>query len=393
MDCRTGNILCMFSAPSFDANRFVKGLTAPEYAALANYDHKPLLNKTVTATYPPGSTFKTMVALTALEMGIPTTQQFTCGGSWAWGGRVWHCDSAHGTLDMKGGIAHSCDIYFYQLALKVGGPDPIAKVATTMGLGQLYDIGVPSQRAGIIPTEEWVRRARPSDPVWHPGETPSVGIGQGAVNVNPLQLCVMCARIANGRKALYPRLVNSIGGQEAPAADPSPDLPFKPEHLDFLHEAMRAVVTGGTAANGSADLKLGPITMSGKTGTAQAHSYNGGRGAHGAAGAWESRDHAWFIAFAPSDDPRYAMAVLTEHGGFGADASAPKAREIMRVALLKDPEVRARIEQPLPPSETPPATPPADGGAGAAPAPNGAAPAPPATPPAPAAQPAPRSAT
>ena len=132
---------------------------------------------------------------------------------------------------------------------------------------------------------------------------------------------------------------------------------------------MRAVVTSGTAANGSADLKLGPITMAGKTGTAQSHGYNGGRGSHGHAGAWAERDHAWFIAFAPADDPRYAVAVLTEHGGFGADASAPKAREIMRVALLKDPEVRARIEQPLPDAPSPPASP--------SPAPD-AAPAPPA---------------
>ncbi len=371
MDCRTGNILCMFSAPSFDANRFVKGLTGPEYRALADYDHKPLLNKTVNATYPPGSTFKTMVALTALEMGIPASTTFTCNKVWFWGGRAWHCDQAHGTLDMKGGIAQSCDIYFYQLALKIGGPDPIARTATTMGLGKLYDIGPgkpwPAQRPGLIPTVEWVRRARPSDPVWHPGETPSVGIGQGAVNVNPLQLCIMCARIANGRKALYPRLVDTIGGVPQAAAGPAPDLPFNPAHIEFLHEAMRAVVASGTAAGGAADLKLGPITMAGKTGTAQSHSYHGGIGAHGARGAWDERDHAWFIAFAPADDPRYAMSVLTEHGGFGADASAPKAREIMRVALLKDPEVRARIVQPLPPPE--PVSAPSTGGAAATPAP------------------------
>ncbi|HZZ89413.1 MAG TPA: penicillin-binding protein 2 [Caulobacteraceae bacterium] len=348
MDCRTGDILCMLSAPSFDANRFVKGLTGPEYRSLAEYDHKPLFNKTVTATYPPGSTFKTMVALTALEMGIPTSTTFTCNRAWAWGGRVWHCDSAHGTLDMKGGIAHSCDIYFYQLALRIGGPDAIARTAHIMGLGQAYDIGVTSQRVGLIPTVEWVKKARPRDPVWHPGETPSVGIGQGAVNVNPLQLCVMCSRIANRKKALYPRLVRSIGGVEQPPPGAEPALPFNPAHLDFLHEAMAAVVTGGTAAGGAANLNLGPIMMAGKTGTAQSHTYAGGVGAHGAQGAWNMRDHAWFIAFAPADDPRYAMAVLTEHGGFGAQASAPKAREIMRVALLKDPEVRARIEQPLP---------------------------------------------
>jgi penicillin-binding protein 2 len=348
MDCRTGDVLCMLSAPSFDANRFVKGLTGPEYRELADYDRKPLLNKAVTANYPPGSTFKTMVALTALEMGIPTSTTFTCNRSWAWGGRVWHCDKAHGTLDMKGGIAHSCDIYFYQLALRIGGPDAIARTADTMGLGQLYDIGVPSQRKGLIPTTDWLRHARPKDPIWHPGETPSVGIGQGAVLVNPLQLCVMCARIANGGKALYPRLVRQVGGVDQPPPGGEPPLPFAKEHIDFLHEAMLAVTTAGTAAGPPTDLNLGPIKMAGKTGTAQSHGYNGGIGAHGAQGAWDQRDHAWFIAFAPADDPRYAMAVLTEHGGFGADASAPKAREIMRVALLKDPEVRARIEQPLP---------------------------------------------
>jgi penicillin-binding protein 2 len=348
MDCRTGDVLCMLSAPSFDANRFVKGLTGPEYRALADYDHKPLFNKTVTATYPPGSTFKTMVALTALEMGIPATTQFTCGGSWAWGGRVWHCDSAHGTLDLKMGIAKSCDIYFYQMALKIGGPDAIAAIAHKFGLGQLFDIGVPGQKPGLIPTVEWVKRARPKDPVWHPGETPSVGIGQGAVNVNALQLCIMCSRIANGQTALYPRLVRSIGGVEQPAAAASPPLGIDKAHIDFLHEAMIAVTTNGTAAGPPTDLNLGPIKMAGKTGTAQAHGYGGGRGVHNTAGAWDQRDHAWFIAFAPADDPRYAMSVLTEHGGFGASASAPKAREVMRVALLKDPQVRARIEQPLP---------------------------------------------
>jgi penicillin-binding protein 2 len=128
-----------------------------------------------------------------------------------------------------------------------------------------------------------------------------------------------------------------------------PALPFAPEHIQFLHEAMLAVTNGGgTASGGAANLGLGPILMAGKTGTAQSHGYSGGIGAHGAQGAWAERDHAWFIAFAPADDPRYAMAVLTEHGGFGAEASAPKAREIMRVALLKDPEVRARIVQPTP---------------------------------------------
>src|SRR6185437_6780376 len=162
-------------------------------------------------------------------------------------------------------------------------------------------------------------------------------------------LCVMCSRIANGGKALYPRLVRTIGGVEQPPPGAEPALPFAPEHIQFLHEAMLAVTNGGgTASGGAANLGLGPVLMAGKTGTAQSHSYGGGVGAHGAVGAWAQRDHAWFIAFAPADDPRYAMSVLVEHGGFGADAAAPIAREVMRVALLKDPEIRARIERPLP---------------------------------------------
>ena len=346
MDCRSGDILCLVSAPSFDANRFVKGLTAVEYSALANYDHKPLFNKALTATYPPGSTFKTMVALAALEHGISRDTTHTCAGAWSWGGRVWHCDRAHGTLDMKGGIAQSCDIYFYQTALAIG-PDAIAAVARKFGLGGLYDIGIPGQKPGLIPDTAYKRAAFPKDPVWHPGETPSMGIGQGYVNVNALQLCVMCSRLANGNRALNPRLIESIGGVVQPPGSRAPDLPFKPEYLAFIREAMAAVVTSGTAA-GAAKLGLGPIMMAGKTGTAQAHTYAGGHGAHGAVGAWADRDHSWFIAFAPADDPRYAMSVLVEHGGFGAAAAAPRAREIMRVALLKDPQMRARIETPTP---------------------------------------------
>jgi penicillin-binding protein 2 len=174
-----------------------------------------------------------------------------------------------------------------------------------------------------------------------------MGIGQGYTNVNPLQSCTMVSRLANGRKAIMPRLVKSIGGVAQPLGSDVPDLPVDPEHLAFVRRAMADVVLSGTAAT-SAKLGLGPIMLAGKTGTAQSHTYAGGHGAHGAVGAWALRDHAWFVCFAPADDPRYAMSVLVEHGGFGADAAAPVAREVMRVALLKDPEIRARIEKPLP---------------------------------------------
>jgi penicillin-binding protein 2 len=343
LDCRTGDVLCLASAPSFDANRFVKGLTGPEYKALSEYDRKPLFNKALTANYPPGSTFKTMVALAALEAGVSPERTYVCNKAWAWGGRVWHCDQAHGVQDMHNAIKSSCDIFFYQTALSVG-PDRIAATARKFGLGGTFDIPMPGQKRGIIPDSAYKRRFFPHDPVWHAGETPSMGIGQGYVSVNALQLAVMVSRLANGVKAINPRLVHSIGDEIQPPGTAAGDLPFQRQHLEFVREAMASVANdaGGTAFR-YVQLGLGPIKLAGKTGTAQTHSYAGGHGAHGAQGAWNQRDHAWFIAFAPYDDPRYAMSVLVEHGGWGAEAAAPKAAELMRVALLKDPEVRARI--------------------------------------------------
>jgi penicillin-binding protein 2 len=352
MDVRNGDILCMFSGPSFDANRFVRGLTGAEYRGLATYERKPLFNKALTATYPPGSTFKTMVALAALEAGVDPEQTHVCNKAWAWGGRVWHCDEHHGVQNMKSAIATSCDIFFYQTALAIG-PDKIAEVARKFGLGEIFDIGIPGQKPGLVPDRAYKRRTFKKDPVWHPGETPSMGIGQGYTHLNPLQLCVMTARIANGQKSLHPRLIRSIGGVEQPSGAAWGDLPVDKAHIQFVRDAMQAVTTVGTAAR-VADMGLGPIKMAGKTGTAQTYSYGGGTGAHGAVGTWKLRDHAWFVAYAPYDDPRYAISVLVEHGGFGAAAAAPRAREIMRVALLKDPQVRARIEQPMPMPAMPP---------------------------------------
>ena len=345
MDCRSGDILCMFSAPSFDANKFVRGLTGPDYRALSQYDRKPLFNKALTATYPPGSTFKTMVALAALTAGIDPAQTRVCNGAWAWGGRVWHCDRHHGVMNMHSAIVTSCDIYFYQTALAVG-PDKIAETARSFGLGQIFDIGIPGQKPGLVPDPAYKRRTFKRDPVWHPGETPSMGIGQGYTNVNALQLCVMVSRLANGDKALHPRLIESIGGVQQPSGAMAEELPFAKEHIAFVREAMASVIETGTAA-ATAQLGLGPLKMAGKTGTAQSHTYRDGERTSKNL-AWALKDHAWFVAFAPYDDPRYAISVLVEHGGFGAQAAAPRAREIMRVALLKDPELRSRIEQPTP---------------------------------------------
>ncbi len=347
MDCRNGDVLCMLSAPSFDPNSFVKGVGGKEYAALTGYDHKPLFNKALTATYPPGSTFKTMVALAALENGYDPNIVHVCNRAWPWGGRVWHCDESHGAQNLHGAIATSCDIYFYQCALSLG-PNKIAAVAREFGLGEIFDLGIPGQKPGLVPDTDYKKRTFKKDPVWHPGETPSMGIGQGYLHLNPMQLAVQAARLANGNKAIQPRLIHSIGGVLQPRNETAPDLPFKRENIDFVRSAMAAVTSGNGTAARVANLGLGSILMAGKTGTAQGRNYAGGRGVHGTNGAWELRDHAWFIAFAPSDNPRYALSVLVEHGGFGAGAAAPRAREIMRVTLLKDPEIRAMIEKPLP---------------------------------------------
>jgi penicillin-binding protein 2 len=345
MDCHTGDILCLLSAPGFDANAFVSGIPGKIYKALSEYDHKPLLNKALSGTYPAGSTFKTMVALTALARGISPSVTHTCNGVFPFGNHVFKCDKHHGTLDMHGAIVTSCDVFFYNTALAVG-PDAIAATARKFGINQLFDLGIPGQHKGILPDQEWKRKTfvhNPANQKWFPGETPSFGIGQGYLAVNPLQLCVMASRLANGDKMINPRLIKSIGGVERPRGSDAPDLPFDRGHLAFIQKAMADVVTSGTAAS-TGKLGLGSVAMAGKTGTAQSHSYTSGHGAHGAQGAWALRDHGWFIAFAPADAPRYAMSVLVEHGGFGGEAAAPKAREIMRTVLLKDPEVLKRIQ-------------------------------------------------
>ena len=351
VDCRNGDLLCMASAPSFDANQLVKGLSGPEYRALAEYERKPLLDKTMTGVYPPGSTFKPTVALAALSAGIDPTERVVCAGGWYFGGRTWHCHKkgGHGAQNMHDAIKNSCDVYFYQMALRIG-PDPIHTTATAMGFGQTFDLGIPGQRKGLVGSREWKKKAFKKDPTWHPGDSVPYGIGQGYINVNALQLAVMCARLANGKRALNPRLVKSIGGVDQPHGDAVADLPIPPEHLAIVRAGMAAVAndpTGG--AYKQSQLGLGDVLMAGKTGTAQVRQYSqtGSRSNQGI--PWRLKDHNLFIAFAPYDNPRYAMSVLVEHGGlFGSSAAAPRAREVMRVALLKDPEIRARIENPTP---------------------------------------------
>ena len=356
MDVRTGDILCMVSAPSFDPNLFVGGVPSTIYNALRDYERKPLLDKAIYGTFPPGSTFKMTSALAFLDAGIDPAERVVCTGGYRYGARTFRCwrRGGHGAMDMHNAIKNSCDTYFYHLCNRAG-IDRIAKVAEALGFGQVYEIGIAGQSDGTVPSTKWKREYTEAtswddDGTWYPGETLSVAIGQGALEVNALQLAVMTSRIANGRKAVQPRLVKTVGGEKRAEAEAFPDLPFSKADLDIVRGGMAAVANDvtGTAYRAS-QLGLGDIQMAGKTGTAQSRDYgSGSRGPRDA--VWTRRDHALFVAFAPHDAPRYAIALIIQHAPSGGAAdAAPKAREIMKTVLLKDPDMRARIERPLPP--------------------------------------------
>jgi len=392
MDVRNGDILCMLSAPTFDANLFVGGVPSRIYKLLNEYERKPLLDKALTGLFPPGSTFKMTTALALLDAGINPTERVHCSGGYFYGGRTFRCWKAggHGSQDMHNAIKNSCDTYFYAMCNRAG-VDRIAAAARKLGFEAKYserDFG--SQKKGLVPDTAWKAKTFKRDPKWHPGETLSVSIGQGALQVNALQLAVMTARLANGRKAVMPRLVKSIGNRAEPENVDFPDLPIPKEHLEIVRAGMASVANdvGGTAYRASR-LGLGDILMAGKTGTAQSRSYRAGESRGPRNSVWSLRDHALFVAFAPHDAPRYAISVIVQHAPTGGSAdAAPRAREIMRTVLIKDPDMRARIERPLPPeaSGAPVGEEPDNFGAGGA-APAATAPAPSATPAAPVEEP------
>ena len=350
MDVRNGDILCMASAPAFDPNKFVSGVPGREYRLLSEYERKPLLDKAITGTYAPGSTFKMVTGLAGLRKGIPPERRYNCTGSFYFG-RRFACHSTHGSQDLHAAIKNSCDVYFYNVALEVG-PDAIAEVAQELGFGQTFDIGIDGQKKGIVPSTAWKREYYKNHPhpdmrKWWPGESPSYGIGQGALAVNALQLAVYTARLANGRKKIMPRLIRSVGGVERPSGGAVPDLSFSKDHLDRVRAGMAAVTDVGGTGYRNSQLGLGPLQMAGKTGTAQVRNY--GSGSRKSTGVtWTLRDHGLFVAFAPLDQPRYAISVIVQHGQGGGLAAAPRAREIMKVVLLKDADMRKRIMSPAP---------------------------------------------
>ncbi|MCT2400748.1 penicillin-binding protein 2 [Novosphingobium mangrovi (ex Huang et al. 2023)] len=316
MDCHNGDILAMASMPSFDPNSFSDGIGRLEWKMLSDDDHVPLRNKVLRGLYPPGSTVKPMVALSFLEAGLDPEESTICNGGLRVGNRVFHCWNrrGHGRVNMAKGIYQSCDVYFYYFAQKMG-MDIIAAMARRLGLGQEFDLPVVGQSYGTVPDPAWKLKKYGRE--WQTFDTVNATIGQGYFLVNPLQQAVMASRIASGRQ-LMPRLLYS----DKPSMAPS--LGFPQEHLDYVHKAMSDVVNGPGTAHRAA-LPIPDVLLAGKTGTAQVVGLNV---SSGKGGLWKYRDHGHFICFAPFDKPRYACAVLIEHGG-GSGAAYPIARDVM----------------------------------------------------------------
>lgn len=316
MDCRTGDLLCMASMPSFDPNSFSDGIGSIEYAMLRDDERVPLRNKVLKGLYPPGSTVKPMVSMALMGQGIDPNETVFCGGGLRVGNRVFGCWNrrGHGQVDMAKGIYQSCDVYFYAMAQRVG-MDPIAMMARRCGMGEEFPLPVTSQFYGTVPDPAWKEKKFGRD--WQPFDTVNATIGQGYMLSSPLQLAVMASRLATGRHVM-PRLTLDTKPQGFN------DIDFPAEQVAYVRQAMSDVVNGpGTA--GRARLPVPDVLLAGKTGTAQVVSLSK---SDGKSGPWKYRDHGLFIFFAPFDNPRYAGAVVIEHGG-GSGAAYPIARDVM----------------------------------------------------------------
>ncbi len=351
LDVHSGEVLVMASTPSFDPNAFNRGLTQREWNALSSDPRAPMTNKAITGQYSPGSTFKMVVALAALEHGaIAPDQTVTCIGHTDLGRRRFHCweDRGHGAMDMVQAIAQSCDVYFYEVAKRVG-IDRIAEMAHRLGLGELTNVGLGGERGGLMPTEAW-KRATIGEP-WQQGETFNAGIGQGYVLTTPLQLAVMAARLSTGL-AVEPVLtrqimLNSVVVQRPPQAFES--LTIDPAHLEIARQGMFEVLNGPRGTARASKLRLDGVQMSGKTGTTQVKRITQAERDAGLPDdediPWNERTHALFVAYAPEDNPRYALSVVVEHGGGGSAVAAPIARDVMTEVLRLDPSRKPRLDQ------------------------------------------------
>jgi penicillin-binding protein 2 len=315
LDPETGEILAMTSTPAYDPNEFTTGIDAALWSSLARDPETPLMNRVIQGTYAPGSTFKIIAATAALEEGLITpSTTFYCPGYLAVYNTVFRCANpgGHGVVDLRRAIAVSCNVYFYQVGirLEIGR---LAKWAKLLGLGSPTGVDLPHEAAGLMPSPEWKMRVLKAP--WYAGETVSVAIGQGQVAATPLQMARVAAIVANGGRLVRPHFARGATG-DAPASG------IRPETLAVVKEGMRMVVAEGTGARA----RLPGVDVCGKTGSAQVVAK---ARLERSPGSRELIPHGWFVAFAPADRPRIALAVLVEHGGSGGEAAAPVARQIL----------------------------------------------------------------
>ncbi len=338
MDCQSGDLLAIASSPTYDPNKFVRGISFNDYAILRDNDRRPLASKTVQDAYPPGSTFKMVTALAALEEGvIGPNDTVNCPGHLEVSGRKFHCwkRGGHGKVNLERSLSESCDVYYYDLALKIG-IEKISAMAERLGVGVSHDIPMSAETSGLAPTKDWKRRVRDKD--WVIGDTVNASIGQGFVLSSPLQLAVMTARLATGT-AVAPRLIKSIDGTDL-LIGPTPDLNVSTKNLDELRKAMYAVSNDRQGTAYRSRIIAEGFRMAGKTGTSQVRNISEAERRAGVTAnedlPWKRRDHALFVNFAPYDNPKIAVAVVVEHGGGGSAAAAPIARDITLQALYGD---------------------------------------------------------
>jgi penicillin-binding protein 2 len=333
IDVATGDLVALASAPGFDPNSFVFGIRSGEWSALLGDEYRPMSNKTITGTYPPGSTFKMVMALAALDAGLvrPGDGVGCPGFTWL-GNRRFHCwkKGGHGRVDLRRSLAQSCDCYYYEMGRRLG-PDRISAMAKKLGLGIAHDLPMPAVSTGNMPDAAWKKAKRGES--WTTGDSFNYGIGQGFTLASPLQLAVYTARIASGT-ALKPRLVRAVGGVPLPI-EPAAPLEIRPEHLRTVRDGMFAVSNEGTAYRSR--IADPAMLMAGKTGTSQVRIITAAERAAGVTKneqlPWNRRDHALFVAYAPYDNPRFAISLIVEHGGGGSAAAAPIARDILLFAL------------------------------------------------------------
>jgi len=357
LDPKTGDIIALASTPGFDPNDFVRGLTVAQYGALSNDIDVPLLNRALRGAYPPGSTVKPLYALAAQHYGTLTAEQTQyCSGIFILPGnpRPYHDDKkgGHGNLNMRQAIAESCDVYFFKVAEKLG-IERMSSFMTAFGYGVLTGIDIPGEKAGLIASPEWKKRTfkKKADQVWFPGETISMGIGQGPITVTPLQQAHFAAEIAEeGKIIAVPRLVagvrpagSTLVSSKAPQMMPPVDLATD-EQWQVVHDGMQGAVSpGGTAYQAGVGAQY---KFAGKTGTAQVFTLKENQKYKASEAEERLRDHAWFIAYAPADNPTIAISVLVENGGFGAAAAAPIARKVLDAYLLGPDAVEAKKPAP-----------------------------------------------